>query len=261
MARVSVEYKDHIAHVTLTRADKMNALDDEMIKAIIAAAEEVAASKARVAVLTGEGKGFCAGLDLMSFAKMGQVDPEEWLMARSHGDANEVQAVAMAWRQGPVPVIAAVYGVCFGGGLQLALGADLRIAAPDARFSVMEMKWGIVPDMGGMALLPRLVRSDVLRRLTYTAEVFEAPQALDWGLLSEVTDDPLARALALAAEIAGKNPEAIRAAKRLIGVAETADQATVLLEESREQVALIGRPNQMEAIAAQMQKRPPQFKD
>ena len=158
-------------------------------------------------------------------------------------------------------MIAAVNGVCFGGGLQLALGADLRIAAPDARFSVMEMKWGIVPDMGGMALLPRLVRSDVLRRLTYTAEVFEAPQALDWGLLSEVTDDPLARALALAAEIAGKNPEAIRAAKRLIGVAETADQATVLLEESREQVALIGRPNQMEAIAAQMQKRPPQFKD
>ncbi|MEL0436172.1 crotonase/enoyl-CoA hydratase family protein [Phycobacter sp. K97] len=261
MARVSVEYKDHIAHVTLTRADKMNALDDEMIKAIIAAAEEVAASKARAVVLTGEGKGFCAGLDLMSFAKMGQVNPEEWLMERSHGDANEVQAVAMAWRQVPVPVIAAVNGVCFGGGLQLALGADIRIAAPDARFSVMEMKWGIVPDMGGMALLPRLVRSDILRRLTYTAEIFEAPQALDWGLLTEVTDDPLARALALAAEIAGKNPEAIRAAKRLIDVAETADQATVLVEESREQVALIGKPNQMEAIAAQMQKRAPQFTD
>ncbi len=261
MARVSVEYKDHIAHVTLTRADKMNALDDEMIKAIIAAAEEVAASKARVAVLTGEGKGFCAGLDLMSFAQMGQVDPEEWLMTRSHGDANEVQAVAMAWRKVPVPVIAAVNGVCFGGGLQLALGADIRIAAPDARFSVMEMKWGIVPDMGGMALLPRLVRSDILRRLTYTAEVFEAPQALDWGLLTEVHDDPLARAQALAEEIAGKNPEAIRAAKRLIGVAETADQTTVLMEESREQVALIGRPNQMEAIAAQMQKRAPQFTD
>jgi enoyl-CoA hydratase/carnithine racemase len=261
MARVSVEYKDHIAHVTLTRADKMNALDDEMIKAIIAAAEEVAASKARAVVLTGEGKGFCAGLDLMSFAKMGQMDPEQWLMARSHGDGNEVQAVAMAWRQVPVPVIAAVNGVCFGGGLQLALGADIRVAAPDARFSVMEMKWGIVPDMGGMALLPRLVRSDILRRLTYTAEVFEAPQALDWGLLTEVSDDPLARAKALAAEIAGKNPEAIRAAKRLIDVAETADQATVLMEESREQVALIGRPNQMEAIAAQMQKRAPQFTD
>lgn len=261
MARVSVEYKDHIAHVTLTRADKMNALDDEMIKAIIAAAEEVAASKARAVVLTGEGKGFCAGLDLMSFAKMGQVNPEEWLMERSHGDANEVQAVAMAWRQVPVPVIAAVNGVCFGGGLQLALGADIRIAAPDARFSVMEMKWGIVPDMGGMALLPRLVRSDILRRLTYTAEIFEAPQALDWGLLTEVTEDPLQRAQALAAEIAGKNPEAIRAAKRLIDVAETADQATVLVEESREQVALIGKPNQMEAIAAQMQKRAPQFTD
>jgi enoyl-CoA hydratase/carnithine racemase len=239
----------------------MNALDDEMIKAIIAAAEEVAASKARAVVLTGEGKGFCAGLDLMSFAKMGQMDPEQWLMARSHGDGNEVQAVAMAWRQVPVPVIAAVNGVCFGGGLQLALGADIRVAAPDARFSVMEMKWGIVPDMGGMALLPRLVRSDILRRLTYTAEVFEAPQALDWGLLTEVSDDPLARAKALAAEIAGKNPEAIRAAKRLIDVAETADQATVLMEESREQVALIGRPNQMEAIAAQMQKRAPQFTD
>ncbi|MEX5563176.1 crotonase/enoyl-CoA hydratase family protein [Pseudophaeobacter sp. 1A16562] len=261
MARVSVEYKDHIAHVTLTRGDKMNALDDEMIKGIIAAGHEVAASKARAVVLAGEGKAFCAGLDLMSFAKMGQMDPEEWLMARSFDDANEVQEVAMAWRRVPVPVIAAVQGVCFGGGLQLALGADIRIAASDARFSVMEMKWGIVPDMGGMALLPRLLRSDVLRRLTYTAEVFEAPQALDWGLVTEVSDDPLAAAQALAAEIAGKNPEGIRAAKRLIGVAETADQATVLMEESREQVALIGTPNQMEAIAAQMQKRPPQFKD
>ncbi len=261
MARVSVEYKDHIAHVTLTRGDKMNALDDEMIKAIVAAGQAVAGSKARAVVLSAEGPGFCAGLDLMSFAKMGQVDPEEWLMTRSHGEANEVQEVALTWRRVPVPVIAAVNGVCLGGGLQLALGADIRIAAPDARFSVMEMKWGIVPDMGGMALLPGLLRSDVLRRLTYTAEIFDASQALDWGLVTEVTEDPLTRAQALAGEIARKNPDGIRAAKRLIEVAESSDRATVLMAESREQVALIGKPNQMEAVVAQMQKRDPNFKD
>ncbi|MGR3759904.1 crotonase/enoyl-CoA hydratase family protein [Roseobacteraceae bacterium NS-SX3] len=259
MARVSVEYRDHIAHVTLTRGDKMNALDSEMIKSIIQAGQEVGESDARAVVLSGEGKAFCAGLDLMSFAQMGRMDPEQWLMERTYGGTNEVQEVAMVWRKVPVPVIAAVQGACFGGGMQLALGADIRIAGPAARFSVMEMKWGLVPDMGGMALLPRLLRSDVLRRLTYTAEVVEAEQALGWGLVTELADDPLARAQALAADIAGKSPSAIRAAKRLIGQAESEDADSVLMEESRAQVQLIGKPHQMEAIAAQMQKRAPVF--
>ncbi|WIY23545.1 crotonase/enoyl-CoA hydratase family protein [Parasedimentitalea psychrophila] len=260
MARVSIEYKDHIAHVTLTRGDKMNALDSEMVKAIIAAGQEVAASDARAVVLSGEGKSFCAGLDLMSFAQMGQVDPQDWLMTRSHHDANEMQEVAMVWRRLPMPVIAAIQGVAYGGGLQLALGADIRIAAPDARLSVMEMKWGIVPDMGAMALLPRLLRSDVLRRLTYTAEVVQAEQALNWGLVTELAKDPLVRAQDLASQIANQSPAAIRAAKRLIEQAEAEDRGSVLLAESTEQVALIGKPEQMEVIAAQMGGRKPVFK-
>lgn len=259
MARVSVEYKDHIAHVTLTRGDKMNALDDDMARAIVDAGQEVAASEARVVLLSGEGRSFCAGLDLASFAKMGQMDPEEWLMTRTHEDANLMQEVALVWRRVPVPVIAALQGAVYGGGLQLALGADIRIAAPDAKLSVMEMKWGLVPDMGGMALLPGLLRSDVLRQLTYTAEVVGAEQAERWGLVTELAEDAHARALELAQVIAGKSPSAIRAAKRLIGMAEAEDRADVLLQESTESVALIGKPDQMEVIAAQMQGRAPKF--
>ncbi len=260
MARVSVEYKDHIARVTLTRGDKMNALDDAMVEAILTAGAEVATSDARAVVLSGEGKSFCAGLDMASFAKMGSVDPEQWLMERSHHDANRMQEIGLIWRRVPVPVIAAVQGAVYGGGLQLALGADIRIAAPDAKLAVMEMKWGLVPDMGGMALLPRLVRSDVLRELTYTARPIPAAQAEAWGLVTHVKEDPLSAALALAEEIAEQSPSAIRAAKRLIGVAETAERAEVLLTESREQVKLIGKPEQMEVIAARMQGRQPEFK-
>jgi enoyl-CoA hydratase/carnithine racemase len=166
----------------------------------------------------------------------------------------------MVWSQMDIPVIAAVHGVCFGAGIQLALGADIRIASPDAKFAVMEMKWGIVPDMGGMVLLPRLVRSDVLRRMTYTAEPVGAEQAERWGLVTEIADDPLAAAQALAETIAGKSPSAIRAAKRLIGVAETADAVAVLDAESREQVDLMGKPHQMEVVAAAFGKRAAVFK-
>ncbi|MCB1343563.1 MAG: crotonase/enoyl-CoA hydratase family protein [Pseudooceanicola sp.] len=260
MSRVSVEYHDHIARVTLTRPDKMNALDDAMIQAIIAAGQEVAASDARAVVLAGEGKSFCAGLDLSSFAQMGTLDAEPWLMPRKHGDTNDVQEVAMVWRRVPVPVIAALHGAVYGGGLQLALGADIRIAHPEAKLSLMEMKWGLVPDMGGMALLPRLVRSDVLRQMTYTAAPVGASQAERWGLVTTLDDDPQATALALAQDIAGRSPSAIRAAKRLIEVAESASRADVLLDESRESVGLIGKADQMEVIAAQMQGRKAVFK-
>ncbi len=260
MSRVSIEYSDHIARVTLTRGDKMNALDDAMVQAIVSAGQEVAASDARAVVLTGEGRGFCAGLDLASFAKMGQVDPEEWLMGRTHGDTNIMQEIAMVWRRVPVPVIAALQGVVYGGGLQLALGADIRVAAPDTKMSVLEMKWGLVPDLGGMVLLPHLVRSDVLRQMIYTNAPVDAEQAERWGLITHISDTPVEYAQALAEDIAGKSPSAIRAAKRLIDYAETQDRASVLLEESREQVGLIGKPDQMEVIAAQMQGRKPVFK-
>ena len=262
MSRVLVTYENHIAHVRLTRADKMNAVDQEMITAVIAAGNEVAASDARAVIVSGEGKAFCAGIDISGLSGMIGKDPAELLMPRTHGNGttNQWQEFAMVWSRMDIPVIAAVHGVCFGAGIQLALGADIRIAAPDAQFAVMEMKWGIVPDMGGMVLLPKLVRSDVLRRMTYTAEPVSAEQAERWGLVTEIAEDPLAAAQALAETIAGKSPSAIRAAKRLIGVAETADAVAVLDAESREQVDLMGKPHQMEVVAAAFGKRAAIFK-
>jgi enoyl-CoA hydratase/carnithine racemase len=193
----------------------------------------------RAVVLSGEGKAFCAGLDVMSFAQLAAGDPEGLILPRTHGMGNLFQAVAMVWRQVPVPVI----------------------AAQETELAIMEMKWGLIPDMGGMALLPRLTRSDVIRRMTYTARPISAVQAREWGLVTELADDPLAAACDLAAEIAGRSPTAIRAAKRLIGLAESgADEAAVLMAESREQAALIGKPDQMEQIAANMAGRAPVFR-
>lgn len=260
MTRVSVEIKDHIAHVTLTRADKMNAVDPAMAEAIVAAGTSlIDNTDIRAVVLSGEGRAFCAGLDVASFSAFAATDPEARIMPRTHGDANLMQQVALVWRAVPVPVIAALHGVAIGAGFQLALGADIRIAAPDTKVAVMEMKWGLVPDMGGMILLPRLTRSDVIRRMTYTAEPILAPQAMDWGLVTELADDPLTAARDVATLIAGKSPTAIRAAKRLIAVSESADAKTVLYHESREQVDLIGKPHQLEVIAANMQNRAPKF--
>lgn len=262
MSRVSVEIESHVARVTLNRPDKRNAVDIKMAEAIVAAGQELSTRKdIRAVVLSGEGKDFCAGLDVMSFAQFAAGDPEEFVMPRTHGNANLFQEVALVWRRMPVPVIAALHGVCYGAGFQLALGADIRISNQEVKLAIMEMKWGLIPDMGGMVLLPRLTGSDVIRRMTYTATPIDARQALDWGLVTEIAGDAQARAMELATEIAGKSPSAIRAAKRLIGLAESgADEDAVLLAESREQADLIGKPHQMEVIAANMAGRAPTFK-
>ena len=262
MSRVSVTIENHIAHVRLTRADKMNAVDHDMIAAVITAGEEVAASDARACVISGEGKAFCAGTDISALGEMGTREPGAGLLERTHGNGttNKFQEFALVWPRVPVPVIAALHGPVFGAGCQLALGADIRIAGPDTKMAVMEARWGLVPDMGGMVLLPGLVRGDVIRRLTYTAQPVDADQALNWGLVTETADDPLGAAMDLATEIAGKSPSAMRAAKRLIEVAETAPEAEVLMAESREQADLMGGADQMEVVAAAMQKRAPVFK-
>jgi enoyl-CoA hydratase/carnithine racemase len=262
MSRVTITYKNHIAHVLLNRGDKMNAVDQEMIDAVIDAGAQVAASDARVVVISGAGKAFCAGIDITGLSGMIGKDPAELLMPRTHGQGttNQWQEVAMVWSRLQIPVIAAIHGACFGAGMQLALGADIRIASEDAKLAVMEMKWGIVPDMGGMVLLPHLVRTDVLRRLTYTATPIDAQQAQCWGLITQVADDPLATAMDLAEEIANKSPSAIKAAKRLIGFAQTSEPEAILEAESRAQAELIGKPHQMEVIAAEFGKRPPVFK-
>ncbi len=261
MSRVTTEIKDHIAHVTLNRADKMNAVDPDMATGIVEAGEALIDNPdIRAVVLSGDGNAFCAGLDVASFAMLAAQDPVGQIMPRTHGTSNLFQQVSMVWRKVPVPVIASLHGVAFGAGFQLALGADIRIAAPETKLAVMEMKWGLVPDMGGMVLLPQLTRSDVIRRMTYTAEPILAEQGLEWGLVTEIAGDPLAAARDLAGVIAGKSPSAIRAAKRLIAVAESENEEKVLYEESREQADLIGGAHQMEVIAANMQKRAPVFK-
>lgn len=260
MPRVTTEIEGHVAHVTLTRPDKMNAVDPEMAEAIVAAGAALMEADIRAVVLSGEGRAFCAGLDVMSFATLARGDPEALILKRTHGTANLFQQVAMVWHRLPVPVVAVLHGAVYGAGFQLALGADIRIAAPETKLAVMEMKWGLIPDMGGMALLPRLARSDVIRRLTYTARPVSAAQAEAWGLVTEIAADPLAAARDLAQEIAGRSPSAIRAAKRLIAQAESgAGEAEILMAESREQAALIGQPDQLEQIAANMAGRAPVF--
>jgi enoyl-CoA hydratase/carnithine racemase len=260
--RVTITIENHVAQVRLTRADKMNAVDPDMAEAVVAAGRHLMGlTDLRAVVISGEGRGFCAGLDVASFAKFAATDPESRIMPRTHDDANLMQEVAMVWQRVPVPVIAAVHGVAFGAGFQLALGADIRIAHPETKLAIMEMKWGLVPDMGGMVLLPKLARSDVIRRMTFTAEPILAPQALDWGMVTELSDTPLEAATALANTIASKSPTAMRAAKRLLQLAESgASQAEVLYAESREQTDLIGKPDQLEQIAANLQNRVPAFK-
>lgn len=260
-ARVSVTIRDHIAHVCLTRPDKMNAVDPAMVHAVVAAGQALCDSDVRAVVISGAGKGFCAGLDVASFAALAGGDPAAVLLPRTHHDANLMQEVCLVWQRLPVPVIAALHGAVLGAGLQLALGADIRIAHPDSKLAIMEMKWGLVPDMGGMVVLPRLLRADVLRRLTYTAAPVSGAEAQRLGLVTDLADDPLAAAMALAAQIAGRSPSAIRAAKRLIALAESgAPRAEVLMAESVEQAALIGQPDQMEQIAANLAGRAAVFK-
>lgn len=255
--RVTWTIEGGVADVRLTRPDKMNALDPAMFEGILGAIDTLGNTPSlRAVVLSGEGRAFCAGLDMASMASAGMGTD---LQARSHGLANSFQQVAWGWRTLPVPVIAAVHGVAFGGGLQIASGADIRIAAPDTRLSVMELKWGIVPDMAGFVLWRGTVRDDVLRELTYTARAFDAAEAQAFGFVTRLAEDPHAEALALAQAIAGRNPDAIRAAKRLAN--HEGDAAAILLAESVEQAALLRSPNQVEAVMANMQKRSPQFRD
>lgn len=257
--RVSIEFNDGIADVRLTRPDKMNALDPAMFAAIADAIETLNGTAGlRAVVLSGEGRAFCAGLDMASMAGGGS---DLDLDGRSHGDANLFQQVAWGWRTLPVPVIAAVHGIAFGGGFQILSGADVRILAPGTRCSIMEMKWGIVPDMAGFALWRTTVRDDVLRELTYTAREFSAEEALTFGFATRVVEGAYGEAMALAREIAGRNPHAVRAAKRLANLAAEAGAPAILAAESAEQALLLRSSNQIEAVMANMQKRAPHFTD
>lgn len=259
--RVHVAVSDHVATVTLTRPDKHNALDAEMFEAIVGAAQQVTSEPGvRAVVLHGDGPSFCSGLDVMSMMSRGE--GLDGLVSRLEEDPpNWFQQTAYDWIRVPVPVIAAVHGACFGGGLQIALAADIRVVAPDTRLSVMEIKWGLIPDMSITRTLPRLVGIDVAKELTYTGRVLSGTEAHALGLVTHVAQDPLEVARSLAAEIAGRSPDAVRAAKRLYDEAWTGSPEETLSLEASTQRGLIGSQNQIAAVTAGMTKEPADFVD
>ena len=261
--RVRVRVGDNgVATVALIRSDKHNALDYAMFEELLKAADEVAANRhVRAVVLYGEGMSFCSGLDIPSFLD-GPAGIEELLVREPGREANFAQRAAYDWSRVPAPVIAAITGNCFGGGLQIALGADIRIAAPDAKLSIMEVKWGLVPDMAFTQSLPRLVGIDVAKELTFTGRILSGAEADALGLVTRTAPDPFASALHLADQLAERSPDAVRAAKRLFD--ETwgdTDVAAALALETDLQIDLYGKPNQVEAVAAGVAKRVPCFTD
>lgn len=259
--RALVTIDNAVATVRLSRPDKLNALDADMFEGLIGAGERIMADKTvRAVVLHGEGKAFSAGLDFASF--MGKPDLMQKLLARGEkSPANVAQRIAWIWQEVQVPVIAAVHGVAFGGGLQIALGADIRYVAADAKLSVLEIKWGLIPDMSITQTLTRLVPLDVAKELTFTGRIISGTEAVELGLATKVSEDPLADALETAKLIATKSPHAIRAGKALLNEAPTMSRADALKLETALQVGLLGSPNQMEAVQANMMKRDPKFKD
>ncbi len=261
---VTIDIQNGIADVRLNRPEKYNALSQDMFSAIIEAGESLAShDELRAVVLSGNGRGFCAGLDMDSFQAMGESDNNgsttSGLLAKSEFPENRAQRPAMVWKRLPVPVIAAIHGVAYGGGCQIALGADIRIAAADAKMSVMEIKWGLIPDMSITQTLRDLIPMDVAKELTFTGRVFSGEEAKELGLVTQVADDPHAHAMEIAQQIAGKSPDAIRLGKQLFEDTWHADPRTGLEMEASFQTKLIGSQNQVEAIKANFENRSPEF--
>ncbi|VIO65550.1 Short-chain-enoyl-CoA hydratase [Bradyrhizobium ivorense] len=261
--RIRLSIANGVADVRLNRPDRLNALDPAMFVAIADAGARLADnSSVRAVVLSGEGEAFCAGLDierLVATTEGESILPFADLGRRTHGIANWAQHLVWLWRELPVPVIAAVHGVALGGGFQLMLGADIRYLAPGTRLGIVEAKWGLVPDMAGTQLMRHLAREDFVRELTYTARIFFADEALAYGFATKVVDDPREAALATARAIADRSPDAIRAAKRLLNLAANCDAATGLAAETAEQAQLLGTPNHVEAVRANLERRPPRW--
>ncbi|MEM7020021.1 MAG: crotonase/enoyl-CoA hydratase family protein [Pseudomonadota bacterium] len=260
---VEITKDNGVAHVELNRGEKYNALSQKMFAAIVEAGQSLMHDEStRAVVLSGRGKGFCAGLDFSSFQAMGNSDGNTPIdTGRQENIANRGQMVGYVWKQLPMPVIAGIHGVAFGGGFQLSLGADIRIAAPDARFSVMEIKWGLIPDMSITQTFRELVRMDVAKELTFTGRVFDAPEAAELGIVTQVKDDPIQAALDMAQEIASKSPTAIRAGKKLFEETWRSEPAHGFQLEESLQLGLIGSPNQVEAVKSNFENRPANYKD
>jgi enoyl-CoA hydratase/carnithine racemase len=256
--------EDGLAEVCLNRPEKKNAWSLDMFDALAEAADRLAGEAGlRAVILRGEGGCFSSGLDLtvmQGFARDMEGLKHEIAAPLEREMANRFQKPVVAWQVLKVPVIAAIEGVAYGAGMQLALAADFRIATPAARFSIMEMKWGLIPDMGISQSLPRLMRADLAKELIMTARVFGAEEALALGLITRIAEDPVAAARGMAMELAQKSPDALAAAKRLVEAGWTLPPGEGLGLEARLQVDIIGGPNQIEAVMAAMAGRPPRFR-
>ena len=271
--RVTITIDGGVADVRMNRPEKMNALDGAQFAAIVEAGESLKSTPGvRAVVLSGEGRAFCAGLDFGSFQQMagggGGERPrrEERNVSDGIADLNgrithTGQQAAWVWQELEVPVIAAVHGVALGGGAQIALGADIRIFAPDVKFSILEIRWGLVPDMIGTYMLPRLVGLERAKELTFTGRMIDGEEAVRIGLATRTAEDPRAAALALAHEIAGKSPHAVKGGKMLLNRSLDATPADQFDVERRTIGSLIGGPNQVEAVMAYFEKRDPTFAD
>jgi enoyl-CoA hydratase/carnithine racemase len=262
---VTISIKNHVADVRLNRPDKYNALSLDMITAMASAINRLAKESAiRAVVVSGEGKGFCAGLDFENFAAMQSKDGNMSISLTDRYEnriTNIFQHIAYGWKQLPMPVIAAIHGVALGGGCQIALGADIRFCTPDAKFSIMEMRWGLIPDMSASQTIRDLVSIDVAKELIFTGKIIKGEEAARLKLVTRVCEKPHEEAMILATEIASKNPEAIRAAKKLLNEVWHGDPARGLSMESELEMTLIGTSNQLEAVSANFEKRTPTFKD
>lgn len=259
---VTISVVDHVADVRLNRPEKMNALSIPMFEAINAAAEKIMADKSiRAVVLSGEGRAFCAGLDLANFTNPEAFGGDAFGNGRGGYWPNFYQKPGYLWKDVPVPVICALHGVVFGGGIQIALGADIRIAHPETKLSVMEIKWGLIPDMSGSQTLRDLVRLDIAKELVFTGRIVEATEAQQIGLVTRLDENPREAALAMAREIAKRNPQAVTLGKLLLESTWHGDDARGLEMEEKLQATLLMSPNQMEAVMSEMQKRPANFSE
>ena len=260
--RVTLDIQDNIAIVRLNRPEKKNALDYPMFDAIVECQKVIEENRSiRVVVLTGAGDCFCAGMDLANFNPEVAEESMIKLKDRKYGIANIYQQVVYGWRELSVPVIAAVEGYCYGGGLQIMLGADIKYMHPDTKCSILEMRWGIIPDMAGSVLMRHSVRDDIIRELTYTNRVFNGTDAVQYGFATHTSESPLDDAIKLAEIIINKNPDAIVKAKRLFNEAPYLNPEDGLINEAKYQGTLLMSKNQLEAVFSEMAKRKPNFED
>lgn len=257
--RITLSIDNHIAIVTLNRPDKFNGLDLDTLNDLVETARTLKRNRdVRVVILRGAGDAFCSGLDFPTVTRT----PFRMALAFTKfgvKKTNLFQKACLAWRQLPMPVIAELHGYCFGGGLQLALAADFRIATPDCEMSVMEIKWGLIPDMTGAVTLRELVPMDVAKELTMTGRRFDGREAKALNLVTRVAEDTHKEALSLAGTLVERSPDAVSATKALFQASWNAGENTALHQESRLQFQLLRTHNQREAMAANFKNRAPVF--